>query len=243
MKCARVVVITVPRKSEGAGKAGCLMHPQPRVQNDKKHTSQSPQVHRNNPAFPAQWFTAYTELSPVTGLSCHRRGADCSAPLDASVGAPGPHGFAVRVGVGRRSTPQRPSHPAPDVRDDHDTPLYVSAGRPAYKSDLGKTGSGIFLQPGLDSFPLICPSGPVIPGRAEREPGIHNHRCLISTARRPQLRATSTFVVMDSGPAPSGASRNDGTRIARGAIRAANSHRHASQRVARMRAPLARNDG
>ena len=26
-----------------------------------------------NPAFPAQWFTAYFELSPVTGLSCHRR--------------------------------------------------------------------------------------------------------------------------------------------------------------------------
>ena len=32
-----------------------------------------------------------------------------------------------------------------------------------------------------------------------REPGIHNHRCLLSTALRPQLRATSTFVVMDSG--------------------------------------------
>jgi hypothetical protein len=25
-----------------------------------------------NPAFPAQWFTAYFALSPVTGLSCHR---------------------------------------------------------------------------------------------------------------------------------------------------------------------------
>jgi hypothetical protein len=36
--------------------------------NDKKHTSQSPQVHRNNPAFPAQWFTAYSALSSVTGL-------------------------------------------------------------------------------------------------------------------------------------------------------------------------------
>ena len=27
---------------------------------------------RNHPAFPAQWFTAYSALSPVTGLSCHR---------------------------------------------------------------------------------------------------------------------------------------------------------------------------
>src|ERR1700691_1582337 len=30
-------------------------------------------------------------LSPVTGLSCHRRLADTSAKLDASVGASGPH--------------------------------------------------------------------------------------------------------------------------------------------------------
>src|SRR6185437_7408727 len=43
---------------EGAGKAGCSAHPQPRVQ-IKKHTSKSPQVRRNDPAFPARWFTAY----------------------------------------------------------------------------------------------------------------------------------------------------------------------------------------
>ncbi|MGH9808912.1 MAG: hypothetical protein ACRD9W_16960, partial [Terriglobia bacterium] len=39
----------------------------------------------------------------------------------------------------------------------------------------------------------------VIPGREAKrsEPGIHNRRCLLSTAKRPQLRATSTFVVTD----------------------------------------------
>jgi hypothetical protein len=42
-------------------------------------------------------FTAYTALSPVTGLSCHRHRRDTSHRLDASVGAPGPHGFAVRI--------------------------------------------------------------------------------------------------------------------------------------------------
>jgi hypothetical protein len=26
-----------------------------------------------HPAFPAQWFTAYSALSSVIGLSCHRR--------------------------------------------------------------------------------------------------------------------------------------------------------------------------
>jgi hypothetical protein len=41
-------------------------------------------------------LTAYFVLSPVTGLFCHRRLADTSAQLDASVGASGPHDFAVR---------------------------------------------------------------------------------------------------------------------------------------------------
>jgi hypothetical protein len=43
--------------------------------------------------------------------------------LNASVGASGPHGFAVRSRVIRLVTPPRPSHPAPNVRDDRDTPL------------------------------------------------------------------------------------------------------------------------
>jgi len=64
-----------------------------------------------NPAFPARWFTAYTALSSVTGLSCHRRRRDTSRQLDASVGAPGPHGFAVRGNGARQSPSSRPPHP------------------------------------------------------------------------------------------------------------------------------------
>src|SRR5437588_2193760 len=43
-------------------------------------------------------FTAYIALSPVNGLSCHRRFTDCSVKLDTSVAVSGPHDFAVRVG-------------------------------------------------------------------------------------------------------------------------------------------------
>jgi hypothetical protein len=40
-------------------------------------THTSIRVHRNHPAFPhAMVLTAYVELSPVTGLFCHRRPAD-----------------------------------------------------------------------------------------------------------------------------------------------------------------------
>src|SRR5277367_73605 len=50
-------------------------------------------------------LTAYNALSPVTGLFCHRRFVDCSAKLDASVGASGPHDLAVRIGIARLATP------------------------------------------------------------------------------------------------------------------------------------------
>src|SRR5207237_6206512 len=46
-------------------------------------------------AFPAQWFTAYSVLSPVTGLFCHCRLRIATHRLGASVGASGPQGFAV----------------------------------------------------------------------------------------------------------------------------------------------------
>src|SRR5216683_3377572 len=98
-------------------------------------------------------LTAYVVLSPVTGLFCHRRPriGDLSAPgradlpsreLDASVGASGPHDFAVREkrlssacrGIAHGFLRTRPAIPSrakrrrvhripPRVRDDHDTPL------------------------------------------------------------------------------------------------------------------------
>ena len=73
-------------------------------------------------------LSAYIALSPVTGLSCHRRLARLHAKLDASVGAPGPHGFAVRIGAARLAALLRPSHPALNVRDDREAPLFIERG-------------------------------------------------------------------------------------------------------------------
>src|ERR1700704_5733812 len=77
----------------------------------RKHTSK--RVHRNHPTFPhAMVLTVSFELSPVTGLVCHRRlrMKSCLSPvgptrlrkLDASVGASGPHDFAVRSNIVRQ---------------------------------------------------------------------------------------------------------------------------------------------
>jgi hypothetical protein len=53
--------------------------------------------HRNHPAFPTQWFTAYIALSPVHGLFGHRHPRNDFRELDTSVGASGPRDFAVRI--------------------------------------------------------------------------------------------------------------------------------------------------
>jgi hypothetical protein len=44
----------------------------------------------------------------------------------------------------------RPSHPAPNVRDDREPPLLVSAGQRKEATDLGSAQSGIFFPIGLD---------------------------------------------------------------------------------------------
>src|SRR6476660_8076210 len=53
-------------REEGAGKAGCRLHPWAPC--NKKHGGRATGSTGNIPAFPAQWFTAYFALSPVTGL-------------------------------------------------------------------------------------------------------------------------------------------------------------------------------
>jgi hypothetical protein len=72
-------------------------------------------------------------LSPVTGLCCHRRYADNSAKLDASVGASGPHDFAVRFSIVRPHTfmyRHRRVHRIP-----HPTSV-TTAKRPSYERGM-----------------------------------------------------------------------------------------------------------
>jgi len=92
----------------------------------------------------AMVLTAYFVLSPVTGLVCHRRlriggefgpvgPALASAKLDASVGASGPHDFAVRNNIVRlhavnRSRAQRTAL-RPRLRADA---AASTASRPAF---------------------------------------------------------------------------------------------------------------
>jgi hypothetical protein len=70
-------------------------------------------------------------LSLVTGLVATIAGGNTNFHrLDASVGASGPHDFAVRVSTFRHARCTRPPHPVPDVRDDREPPLTWERDRP-----------------------------------------------------------------------------------------------------------------
>jgi hypothetical protein len=115
----------VPQRTEGAGKAGRPMRPQPRMQKWKAYeqvTTGSP----DRSGLPcAMVLTVSFVISPVTGLSCHRRQRDARhrRQFDASVGASGPHDFAVREVSAFVSRATRVHRIPPHVRDDRDTPL------------------------------------------------------------------------------------------------------------------------
>ena len=109
--------VSLPLTSEGAGKAGCRPHPWPA--SNKKSWRQLPQVWPNIRPSLRNGVTAYSALSPGTGLSCPRRSRASSAQeLGLSVGRSGPHAFAVRADDARLASSSRPSHPALHVRDD-----------------------------------------------------------------------------------------------------------------------------
>src|SRR5258705_6688847 len=98
---------------------------------------------------------AYFVLSPVTGLFCHRRRRICIRHLDASVGASGPHDFAVRKPA--------PSSLAPPASTASRPASVTIATRPSvgrdgggYIADLGPEASKNFgnserRQPKLDT--------------------------------------------------------------------------------------------
>ena len=136
----------VPRKTEGAGKAGCPMHPQPRVRSKKAHEHSH---HR---------FTGMTRLSPRNGFNGLLRALPGDRALLPPSLAKNPANLTPASGrqdhttspsTSTRSRQQRrlhPPHPAPNVRDDRETPLggdgtksQYSCFYPAVKLNFGNS--------------------------------------------------------------------------------------------------------
>ena len=80
------------------------------------------------------------------------------AKLSASIGAPGPHDFAVRDQL-RSSSQAVTSTASHRAFVTCATPLLSGETGRGDSADLPDGLSGIFLRSGLDRFSLICPSG------------------------------------------------------------------------------------
>src|SRR5712671_3092025 len=99
-------------KSEGAGNAGCALHPRSRVQCAQEVRTRAYRAAESIRHSLRNGFTAYNALSLVIGfLATIIGGTD--RQLDASTGASGPHVFAVRFSHARQSQPWRPPQPVP----------------------------------------------------------------------------------------------------------------------------------
>src|SRR2546430_10197654 len=164
---------------EGVGNAGCPLHPRSRVHlvavERTRVTTSTPE----SPGIPARnGFNGFLRALLGDRACLPPSSADmfCLSPvgptrlreLDASVGASGPHDFAVRCNISRRHAVDRSRihrtrpatisrakrcrvHRIPRrVRDDRDTPL---CGRDlkSCRDDLGCMKTEIFLQSGLDT--------------------------------------------------------------------------------------------
>ena len=70
--------------------------------------------------------------------------------LSTSPGVPGPHDFAVRNRAARHTIRSRPSHPAPNTRDDGEAPL-VGAGRRQMWHTFPENGRKIFCRDTSDN--------------------------------------------------------------------------------------------
>ena len=103
-----------PKKIEGAGKTGCALHPRSRVQSVERdaheHTGSAEAVRpslRNG-------FNGFLRALLATGfLSPSSPKKLASQKLDASIGASGPHDFAVHLTRCSSKAHRRPPHPIP----------------------------------------------------------------------------------------------------------------------------------
>ena len=104
---ARDLRFVVPRNNEGAGNAGCALHPRSRVQRAERKSHTSIQGSGGDPTFPAQWlYDLYRALPGVSGFAASVALRKPALPpgwafappkdLTPTTEASEPHDFAVR---------------------------------------------------------------------------------------------------------------------------------------------------
>jgi hypothetical protein len=109
-------------------------------------------------------LTAYSALSLVIGLSCHHPRCDCEAIVVELTSASRCQDHAALPSACwriRLAHQKRPPHPAPNVRDDRDTPLLWARDARSCRRDLPDGLSELFLLTGLDGHFAKLPDGQI----------------------------------------------------------------------------------
>jgi hypothetical protein len=133
-------LIDPPENREGAGNAECFSRTHgPRA--EKKHAAVTTGSAEITGIPCAMVLTVSFGLSPGTGLSCPRHRRIIIRRFDASVGASGPHDFAVRAGVARRFDTITSIASRSAFRDDRDAPLLPGRDKTQQTTDLGSKAS------------------------------------------------------------------------------------------------------
>src|SRR5881227_2472557 len=113
----QILILTL--ETEGAGNAGCALHPRSRVPKCVKMAHTSIQGSGNTPTSPAQWLYGLYRALPGERACCHRHRRDTPADLAPASRrqdhTTSPYALAFRPARKTCLTPKRPSHPAPYV--------------------------------------------------------------------------------------------------------------------------------
>jgi hypothetical protein len=112
-RCARVMHAVPALTTEGAGNAGCALHPRSRAQKGSGVHARAYRLSGGIRHSPRNGFTAYFVLSPVIGRFCHRHLANTFARLERQ--RRGVRTTRLRRPLLRHSSKAhpRPSHPIP----------------------------------------------------------------------------------------------------------------------------------
>jgi hypothetical protein len=141
----------------GASAASCAVV----VTHTSVVTTVTPEIIRHSPR---NGFNGLLRALPGDRACLPPSSADNSATLTPASGrqdhttSPYAAPSFVRALFARLTLP-RPPHPAPNVRDDRETPLCVGRDGVSFRVDLGWRRSGIFFQAGLDSQLTDLPVG------------------------------------------------------------------------------------
>src|SRR6185312_15355730 len=149
-------VVALPEIREGAGNAGCWLHPWPPREKLAQKRALTDRYSRDNPAFPAQWFTAYFALSSVSRTLLSPSPARCACIVANLAPATGrqdhttsPSASASSVFDASASTASRLT-----FRDDRDTPLFNRGGMEGESSISEKRKANYFHRALLNA--LTC---------------------------------------------------------------------------------------